>query len=48
MACTTPPRGHERWTVRLLTERMRRRRGFETLNRETVRLVLKKARRDPG
>ena len=48
MACTTPPKGQKRWTVRLLTEQMRRRRGFETLNRETVRLVLKKARRDPG
>jgi putative transposase len=48
MACTTPPKGHKRWTVRLLTEQMRRRKGFETLNRETVRLVLKKAKRDLG
>lgn len=48
MACTTPPKGQKRWTVRLLTERMRRRKGFETLNRETVRLVLKKAKRDLG
>ena len=44
MACTDPPKGRERWTVRLLTERMRRRKDFETLNRETVRLILKKAR----
>jgi transposase len=43
MACTAPPKGRERWTVRLLTEYLKRRKGFETLNRETVRLVLKKA-----
>ena len=48
MACTAPPKGRERWTIRLLTERMRRRKGFETLNRETVRLVLKKAKHDLG
>jgi len=48
MACTAPPKGRERWTIRLLTEQMRRRKGFETLNRETVRLVLKKAEHDLG
>ena len=48
MACTDPPKGRERWTVRLLTERMRRRKDFETLNRETVRLILKKAKLGPG
>ena len=48
MACTAPPRGRERWTIRLMTEQMRRRKGFETLNRETVRLVLKKAKHDLG
>ena len=48
MACTAPPKGRERWTIRLLTERMRRRKDFETLNRETVRLILKKAKLDLG
>ena len=48
MACTDPPKGRERWSVRLLTERMRRRKGFETLNRETVRLTLKKAKLNLG
>ena len=48
MACTDPPKGRERWTIRLLTERMRRRKDFETLNRETVRLILKKAKLDLG
>jgi transposase len=48
MACTAPPKGRERWTIRLMTEQMRRKKGFETLNRETVRLVLKKAKHDLG
>ena len=42
MACTTPPKGQKRWSIRLLTGRMKRRKGFETINRETVRLILKK------
>lgn len=48
MACTNPPKGRKRWTVRLLTERMKRQKDFETLNRETVRLILKKAKRNLG
>jgi transposase len=42
MACTDPPRGMKRWTIRLLTEEMRKKKDFKTINRETVRLVLKK------
>jgi len=41
-ACTSPPKGQKRWSVRLLTDKMKRRKGFETINRETVRLILKK------
>ena len=48
MACTDPPKGRERWSIRLLTERMKRRKGFETINRETVRLILKKAKLNLG
>ena len=48
MACTDPPKGRKRWTIRLLTERMKRRKGLETINRETVRLILKKAELDLG
>lgn len=48
MACTDPPKGRNRWTIQLLTERMKRRKCFETLNRESVRLVLKKAKLDLG
>jgi transposase len=48
MACTDPPKGRERWTIRLLTDRMRRRNSFKTINRETIRLILKKAKLDLG
>lgn len=43
MACTSPPAGRKRWTIRLLMEETRKRPGFRTLNRESVRLILKKA-----
>ena len=48
MACTNPPKGRERWSIRLLTERMKRRKDFGTINRETVRLILKKAKLSLG
>ena len=48
MACTDAPKGRKRWTIRLLTERMKRQNCFETINRETVRLILKKAKLDLG
>lgn len=48
LACTDPPRGRNRWTIRLLTDRLKQRKGFKTINRETVRLVLKKAKLDRG
>jgi putative transposase len=41
-ACVRPPEGRARWSVRLLTEELSKQEGFETINRETVRLVLKK------
>lgn len=41
-ACTDPPWGRKRWTVRLLTEELKTKKGFKTINRETIRLVLKK------
>lgn len=47
-ACAKPPEGRSRWSVRLLTEELRKREGFETINRETVRLVLKKRGLSPG
>lgn len=42
-ACTDPPNGRKRWTVRLLAEELSKRKGFETINRESIRLTLKKA-----
>lgn len=42
LACGPCPEGRKRWTVRLLTKEIQSKPGFETLNRETVRLALKK------
>jgi transposase len=47
-ACTDPPRGRKRWTIRLLTAKLKSRKGFKTINRESVRLILKKAKLSPG
>lgn len=42
MACGPCPEGRRRWTVRLLTEELKAKPGFETINRESVRVALKK------
>jgi transposase len=42
-ACTTPPVGCKRWSVRLLAEELSKQKNFKSINRETIRLVLKKA-----
>jgi putative transposase len=42
LACGPCPSGRKRWTVRLLTEVLKSKPGFETISRETVRLGLKK------
>ena len=47
LACSSPPEGRKFWSIRLITETMKCKKGFETLNRETVRLVLKKAKQSP-
>jgi transposase len=47
-ACARPPEGRARWTIVLLAEELRKREGFETINRETVRLVSKKRGLSPG
>lgn len=42
-ACTQPPQGRTRWTLELLTERARKTiKGCRTINRESIRLMLKK------
>lgn len=48
LACSAPPAGRLRWTIRLLTEELRKRPGLETVSTESVRLVLKKTRLSPG
>lgn len=47
-ACTKPPDGSKRWSLTLLTEEMRNTEGFETINRESIRLILKKAKQNLG
>ena len=42
LACTEPPAGRARWTVRLLTGRLVELGVVEAVSRETVRRVLKK------
>ena len=41
-ACTTPPEGRKRWSVRLLADELRKKKEFKTINRESIRLILKK------
>ena len=48
LACTSPPKGRKRWTVRLLRDELQKKPGFEGINRESVRLVLKKAKQSHG
>lgn len=42
LACSKSATGARRWTIRSLTEELKKKEGFETINRETVRLILKK------
>ncbi len=43
LACSDPPEGRKRWSIRLLVEEIHGKEGFETINFESVRLILKKA-----
>lgn len=47
-ACANPPEGRKRWSLVLLTEELQKKKGFETINRESIRLILKKARLSLG
>lgn len=47
-ACTIAPKGRKKWTVRLLTETLKKEKMFKTINRESVRLILKKSKPNPG
>ncbi|GCC10856.1 hypothetical protein IPdc08_00894 [archaeon] len=48
LACTKSPDGRKRWSLTLLAEELRMKEGFETINRESIRLVLKKATQNHG
>jgi transposase len=48
LACTSPPEGRKRWSLVLLVEELKKKKGFETMNRESIRLILKKAKRNRG
>ncbi|KXB00525.1 transposase [candidate division MSBL1 archaeon SCGC-AAA259M10] len=47
-ACSSPPEGRKRWTIRLLRDELQKKSGFEDINRETIRLVLKKTKLSLG
>lgn len=46
-ACTKPPEGRNKWSLALLCEELRKKEGLETINRETIRLILKKNKIKP-
>lgn len=48
LTCTSPPDGRKRWSLVLLAEELKKKNGFETINRESIRLILKKAKRNRG
>ncbi len=48
LACTAPPEGRKKWTLELLQEELRAKEGFETINRESIRLILKKTTQNHG
>jgi transposase len=48
LACSQAPEGHQRWTVRLLADRMVQLEYVEHISPETVRQTLKKMNSSPG
>lgn len=43
LACSEPPKGHDRWTLELLSDRVVQLTDLESIGKETVRRVLKKS-----
>ncbi len=48
VACSEPPAGRERWTLRLLADELVRREVVETVSYETVRRTLQQTSSSPG
>ena len=42
MACSKAPEGRTRWTIRLIEKTLKQKKIMVTINRETIRLILKK------
>jgi len=47
-ACTSPPNGRKKWSMVLLAEELKKKKDFKTINRESIRLILKKAKLSLG
>jgi transposase len=48
LACSAPPAGHQRWTLRLLADKLVEREYIDSIWHETVRQVLKKTNSSLG
>ena len=48
IACTAPPAGHARWSLRLLSRRLVALEVVDGISPETVRATLKKTNSSPG
>jgi transposase len=48
LACSAPPDGYERWSMRMLADRLIELEIVERVSRETVRTTLKKTNLSPG
>lgn len=42
LACSNAPWGRTRWTLELLKDKLKKKKGFSSINRESIRLMLKK------
>jgi transposase len=47
-SCSTPPKGHKRWSLRLLSQRMVQLKYVDSISHETVRQTLKKTSSNRG
>ena len=48
LACSDSPAGTKRWSLSLLVEELQKSDDFESISRESVRLILKKTRQNHG
>lgn len=48
LSCSEPPEGYDKWTLRLLADKMVELNYVESISHEGVRLALKKTKSSPG